>query len=359
MLHPHQPTPGTVPGSHTRSGLSARLSLVCAAAMVVLLLGVAPTSAQEPELPPEYAEPQAGIENGSYGFMRVVDGTATLLQSDGERIRAQANEPLLVGDQVWVAVGSRVELLLADRNLVRLDGGAELALEALAYSADRNDPGTVLDLRRGTLQIEVANDRIGSEHPTVRTPNAAILLRDPGSYLVIVQEGGRTALVVRQGTAEVRSTADAAEVRSGEELQVAGADGTMRFAQARGLDGLERWAQGLSVGGEYVEHVGDDLQYAASSLNRHGTWVFVGSRWAWRPIGVGVSWRPYWHGRWRWTPHGMFWVSYDPWGWVPHHYGAWDFVAGHGWVWFPGYRSAPAHVYWYWGPRYAAWIPHG
>jgi hypothetical protein len=360
MFDLRRSTPEIVQRLHLDTGLRTRVGRACAFFVAVaMLLAAAPTSAQDPtEFPSEYAEPQAGIENGSYGFIRVVDGTATLLQSGGERVRAQANEPLLVGDQVWVAVGSHAELLLADRNIVRLDGGAELALEALAYSADRNDPGTVLDLRRGTLQIVVADDFIGQQ-PTVRTPNSSILLREPGSYLVIVQEGASTALVVRRGTAEVRSAADAAEVRTGEELQVAGSDGVMRFAQARGLDRLERWAQGLSAGGEYVEHVEEDLQYEASSLNQYGSWVLVGSRHAWRPYGVAVSWRPYWHGRWRWTPSGMFWVSYEPWGWVPYHYGAWDFVAGYGWVWFPGYRFAPAHVYWYWGPRFAGWVPHG
>jgi hypothetical protein len=32
---------------------------------------------------------------------------------------------------------------------------------------------------------------------------------------------------------------------------------------------------------------------------------------------------------------------------------------GYGWVWRPGYRFAPAWVYWYWGPSYVAWVPVG
>jgi hypothetical protein len=55
----------------------------------------------------------------------------------------------------------------------------------------------------------------------------------------------------------------------------------------------------------------------------------------------------------------MFWVSYEPWGWVPYHYGSWDFAAGYGWVWYPGRYFRPAHVYWYWGSSYAGWIPSG
>jgi hypothetical protein len=52
-------------------------------------------------------------------------------------------------------------------------------------------------------------------------------------------------------------------------------------------------------------------------------------------------WEPYW---------GWTWVSYEPWGWAPHHYGRW-FVSEGVWVWWPGpispqYRPvyAPAYV---------------
>ena len=77
------------------------------------------------------------------------------------------------------------------------------------------------------------------------------------------------------------------------------------------------------------------------------------------PGGWAISWRTR-AGRWRYTPSGWFWVSYEPWGWVPHHYGYWDHSAAWGWVWYPGRRFAPAHVYFYWGAGgYAGWCPTG
>ena len=33
--------------------------------------------------------------------------------------------------------------------------------------------------------------------------------------------------------------------------------------------------------------------------------------------------------------YGWTWVSYDPWGWAPYHYGRW-FRASYGWGWVPG-----------------------
>ena len=44
--------------------------------------------------------------DGAYGFVRVVDGSAYLIEaSTGQRTDVQANEPLLTGDHVFVAAG--------------------------------------------------------------------------------------------------------------------------------------------------------------------------------------------------------------------------------------------------------------
>ncbi len=44
---------------------------------------------------------------------------------------------------------------------------------------------------------------------------------------------------------------------------------------------------------------------------------------------------------------------------MPYHYGSWDYVPVHGWVWQPGRVFAPAWVYWYWGPNHVGWCPTG
>src|SRR5262245_33924953 len=85
----------------------------------------------------------AAADNGSYGYFRVVEGSATLLQGGDERTSAEINQPVLAGDRISVPDRSRVEIVLADRNLLRLDGGSELVLERLAASSDSNDRATV------------------------------------------------------------------------------------------------------------------------------------------------------------------------------------------------------------------------
>ncbi len=322
-----------------------------------------PVSAQEAGPPIDYdaAIAQSGIE-GSYGYLRALDGSATLIQGDTrERVQLAVNEPVLVGDRIFASDESRIEISLADGTLVRIGNRAELLFRALANSADTSDPASILELVRGSLQLVVAANPPGPEWPSVITPNATIRPRGAGSFLIVVDDERRSEVVVREGVAEVTTQSELAEVRPGESLFVEGAQGDrLRFAAAPSLGRLEAWGRGPGeyAGGEYASHVDPDLHHAASSLGGHGSWVNVDAGVAWRPR-VSTSWAPYRHGRWRQTPSGMFWVSYEPWGWVPYHYGYWDLDPDWGWIWFPGQRFAAAHVYWYWGPSYAGWIPSG
>ena len=322
-----------------------------------------PISAQEAEFPIDYdaAIAQSGID-GSYGYIRALEGSGTLIQVDTqERVGVSVNEPILAGDRLFSSGDSRIEVLLADGNILRVGDRAELLFRALANSGDRNDPASVIELARGTLQLVVSPDQPGSEFPAVVTPNATIRARGAGSFLIAIDDDRRSEVIVREGVADVTTPSEAAEVRRGERLFVEGPQGErLDFAAAPDLDRLEAWGLGLGdyADGEYAAHVDQDLHYAASSLSGHGAWVRVDAGVAWRPR-VSSGWAPYRDGRWRHTPSGLFWVSYEPWGWVPYHYGYWDLHPNWGWVWFPGRRFAGAHVYWYWGPSYAGWIPSG
>jgi hypothetical protein len=319
------------------------------------------------EAPPQpapgaYDQASFGETSGTYGYVRMLDGSATLIQPGGERIQVQTNEPVLVGDRFFISGDSKAEVLLADGNILRLGDRADLAFTALAQSADATDPSTVLSLRRGTIQVVAVAGQLGQEFPTVTTPNSSVQVREPGSYLIVVDDDEYTEVVVRQGRAEVFTGGDGAEVRPGEALFVdGGGSARMEFASAPSTDRLEAWGDGLAdyQTDESAAYVDENLQYSAATLRGNGTWVSVGASWVWRPT-VAVGWAPYRNGRWRWTPGGWFWVSYDPWGWVPHHYGYWDHHSSWGWVWYPGRRFASAHVYFVWGSGgYAGWCPTG
>ncbi|MFP3941756.1 MAG: DUF6600 domain-containing protein [Thermoanaerobaculia bacterium] len=314
------------------------------------------TESGEPTVPET-----AGYE-GSYTYVRTLEGSATLIQGDtGDRDALQANQPVLVGDRVWVSPRSRAELVLSDGNLLRIDGGSEVVFEALAASPDRQDRATVLRLPEGNVQLVVVRDFLGEGLPRIDTPNSTVYPRDLGTYRITAGGPDWSQVVARDGSAEVVTPEGALLVRAGEEAVVEGEHRTrQRVRRAGREDSLELWGERLDRRARQadVPYVDESLRYEAASLERHGSWLRIEGRYAWRPR-VGADWRPYWHGRWAFSPLGLTWVSNEPWGWVPYHYGSWDHLPGHGWVWFPGQRFAPAWVYWYWTDGYAGWVPQG
>ncbi len=94
------------------------------------------------------------------------------------------------------------------------------------------------------------------------------------------------------------------------------------------------------------------------ALAPHGRWVSVGAYGeCWYPAGIVAGWQPYTNGEWVYTDYGWTWVSYDPWGDYPFHYGTWQWVDPYGWVWVPGYVWAPAWVTWCYSDSYIGWAP--
>ncbi len=326
---------------------------VSLAGLLTLLL--TPAVCRSQEAPPTSSE-------SSYGYVSTSEGGVTLIEADtGESVSVEGTEAVLAGDELRLSGGARAEIQLADRNLLRLDDRAELVFLTLAGSPDRSDAVTALRLRRGALQVVVADDYVGETPPAIETSNAYVELRGPGTYLIEAQDPERTLVVARRGSAQVRAGTAVTTLRSGEEALVEGFDGPrVRLAAARGLLPVERWGEALtaSYAGTTEIYVDESIRYAAAPLQSHGNWMYVRGSRAWRPH-VKHGWRPYSRGRWRHTPTGLLWVSYEPWGWVPHHYGNWDLVPGYGWVWFPGRRFASAWVFWYWGPKYVGWVPWG
>jgi hypothetical protein len=92
-------------------------------------------------------------------------------------------------------------------------------------------------------------------------------------------------------------------------------------------------------------------------LAPYGSWVNVASYGSvWCPD-VSSAWEPYTVGYWVYTDDGWFWVSEDPWGSLPYHYGRWAFDTDYGWVWVPGDAWAPAWVAWRYGAGWVGWAP--
>lgn len=107
-----------------------------------------------------------------------------------------------------------------------------------------------------------------------------------------------------------------------------------------------------------IFHFGIDINVFYGALQPYGEWIDVGyDEYVWRPIYVDRYWRPYSDGRWEWTRHGWYWVSYEPFGWATYHYGRWFFDDYYGWVWMPDDEWGPSWVEWRYDNYYIGWAP--
>jgi hypothetical protein len=113
--------------------------------------------------------------------------------------------------------------------------------------------------------------------------------------------------------------------------------------------------------GEYESteaHASAGVEFYYGQLSDYGRWVHVAPYGTvWCPVGMDVGWRPYTVGHWVYTDWGWMWVSSDPWGWVPYHYGRWALTSSYGWIWVPDDVWAPAWVAWRYGDGWAGWAP--
>ncbi|HUP24678.1 MAG TPA: DUF6600 domain-containing protein, partial [Thermoanaerobaculia bacterium] len=304
----------------------------------------------------------AFAEQERYTYFRSLEGPADLTSQDGARAEAEANYPILAGDRLQLGANGRADVLLADGSQLTVDGGSELVFDDLAFSADGPAKGNVLRLLAGRIYLDSHGGWRGDhDQPVVDTQNARVYLQADGVYVVTASERGYTEVTVRDGFAEVVDQRGSSIARAGESVEVTGdQDPRAQVLAARSETAVEAWAreQEARHGRGSDPNLEQPLESTAT-LADHGDWLEIDSRRAWRPYVSVKTWRPYNNGRWAHTPRGLYWVSSDPWSPVVYHYGSWEYDLYHGWIWYPGYSWRPAHVYWYWGPSYTAWVPIG
>jgi len=104
-----------------------------------------------------------------------------------------------------------------------------------------------------------------------------------------------------------------------------------------------------------------DDQEIDQTLAPYGQWMDVpgyGRVWRPDPGAVGQDFTPYeTAGTWVDSDAGWAFQSDWDWGWLPFHYGTWEYFGGYGWGWCPGYTWSPAWVEWRHGGGYVGWRP--
>lgn len=282
-----------------------------------------------------------------------------LLDREGQTQPATAGLPFLPGDRLRTSA-SRVEALFPDGSALDVDEFSTIDLQS----------PTLLRLTGGRLLLNVfgVDDPANAVRYQIDTPAGSASTDGPGEYRVALFSGPaglEVELAVLRGSASLRTERDSLSVRAGErslarELEAPSLP--QAFNSAR-FDAFDRWSalrrdarMGTAQSAQYLPR---DLQPYGSTFDRYGAWQYEAPYGrVWYPV-VTPGWRPYYNGYWSSNYlYGWTWIGLDPWGWPTHHYGRWGHARSR-WFWIPDRRWGPAWVTWAAAPGYVSWCPLG
>ena len=266
---------------------------------------------------------------------------------------ASINSPLMEGDQVWVPEGGRAELQLNTGTYIRLDQNSALQI----LSLDKDASQFYVSKGHAYIYFNAPRGRVLQ----VDTPDASTRAFDKAVFRVdMSDEYQYTDVSVYRGYVETENQIGKTRVDVDQMISL-GQNTNGEVAPMGAPDEWEKWNK--SRNDRIRAKRGVSSRYLPPELSAYSNDFDTGGRWVdvpeyghvWTPtISVGVSWAPYREGRGIWRGGEYVWVSFDPWGWAPYHYGRWAFVASVGWLWVP-----PVAGDVYWGPGYVGWVNTG
>jgi hypothetical protein len=298
---------------------------------------------------PAYAqEPSSPTSAPAPANLSFVDGAVDVVQ-DGVTERAEPPLMLIDGDIVRTRNG-RAEIVFGDGTLLHLAHDSELEILADEH----------LRLISGRAIIRLSH--AAARPYVVDTPASSVRLDSEGEYGITTDRLARLEVAVTRGAAHVIDSSTWT-VRGGQRITMTAA-GTRplieSFNTAR-WDAFAQWAADRTHGvaaSSSAAQLPYQLRPYAAVLDHYGRWDYLAPHgYVWVPS-VGASWRPYYDGSWSFTRYGWTWRGRERWAWPTHHYGRWGFT-GAAWYWVPATAWAPAWVSWSIAPGYVSWAPLG
>ncbi len=307
--------------------------------------------------------PAMGQREG-YSYLSYVGSEVTLISKASDDSSTVINTPVMAGDRIQTGSSSRAEVILADGNVLRIDGRTATRFDRLAATFESEDDRDLITIEKGSVSLETRSAAPHETSPRIDTDDATVTVSERSVIRVDAGKRG-TEVFVLSGRAEVAGRAGRAVVRAGESAYVAGEDPIEADTASFPRDRFSRFVEERrerSVQSGVSRYVSDDYayDYDQGDFEDYGSWTYASSldSYCWRPS-VPDGWLPYSNGYWRWTPCGLTWVSYEPWGWLPFHFGSWSFDPAIGWCWLPGSHYAPGWVYWNYAHGWVGWCPIG
>ncbi len=290
-----------------------------------------------------------------------IEGSVNIYRDSYEIEKAEQNIPLNSLDVVKTSPDSRAVIQFIDGSLLKL--GEDTKVEFLEIDGSEQSFAMIVRLWKGKAYYDISDsEEFGSRTFRIDTENCTVFLLSHGQFR-IDKNNFETNVKVVSGKVEIDVDDGAKLIRSGEYAVVDGSGSVRTFLyNTFDRDDFDIWAANsysrkTSVS---VKYVPKEIKHYVYELDAYGTWCYDSDLaiYVWRPYIVNTEWIPYSYGRWVWSPYGMTWVSYYPWGYAPFHYGYWSFSVSLGWVWVPDIWYSPAWVTWTYWDNYIGWHPY-
>ena len=154
----------------------------------------------------------------SHSYFTYDDGGTTIRQSeDGRDVEARVNMPVFPGDEVTTGRRGRVEIRMADGNIIALDRSTSIQFKSIldSYDGDSDTDRRRIEIRPRAIQRD---DETGSSSSRYRQRE---LRRDrSGELRRRNRREDKDRVTVFDGTMEVRTPARTTRIREGEEARV-------------------------------------------------------------------------------------------------------------------------------------------
>jgi len=249
---------------------------------------------------------------------------------------AEINMSLNKNDIVTTEDG-RVEIILGNGDLVRLDKNTEIKLVSF------DEKSVVFTVTRGAVFVKSAQKTI-----SIEAKNFTQMVEN-GSYVIQVAETGLKSLPPREKPADdfgrfnLYRDQEIAEPTQQKVVE------TSTGQPKQPTNQPEQKVEEKQLPKDFKEQLAD-----------YGKWVDdseYGKVWV-PNNNEKENWKPYQDGTWQdYSSGNYYWNSYEPFGWATYHYGWWQWSPIWSWYWIPGYIWGPAWVNWYWWGSYAYWSP--
>ncbi len=309
-----------------------------------------------------WAGPAAAESDDAEVVGRITEITGgELLRYDvdaSEWIPLVPDAPFGIDDALYTDERARAEIVIPNGTLLRMDGYTQI----LTLSLD--DRLTHLQLSDGLIRVTGRPDGADVEVQTafgrVRVPPGGIgdiAVDDEGATATAVD--GIVEILTQGGESYTLQQGESLSFREGEVASVAASPSSSWADWNRARDRIWEARRQDTASGRYLP---TPLSPYAHELDDYGEWRRVyysgGYHWLWHPTRVAVGWSPFTHGRWVTWYGDPTWIPSEPFGYVTHHYGSWEFLGGL-WFWVPPGLGVSISLGPHWYPGRVGWVSYG